>query len=351
MKNKLLAVFIVVAATFIFSAGIIDAATATKTKSVKATQTKTTVKKTKLTVTQALKAAEKFVSENYMDGGAVKAKNLRYANGIYYLEITVTGQSGSVNSAISDDGKYFFVNVVDIDKANKDRAKEQATLDKAKKEAEAEKVKQEAAAIKSDKPIVELFVMSHCPYGTQIEKGIIPVIELLGNKIDFRLKFVDYAMHGEKELKEEMNQYCINKNEPAKLLPYLKCFLAAGNGEECLKTANIDNGKLVSCNKDTEDTYKILANNAAGKTPNGSYPEFPIYKLDNTRYGVQGSPTLVINGQQVDSGRDAKSLLKAICAKFNIKPAECDKELSSANPSAGFGYSETTAAQTSSCGN
>lgn len=351
MKTKFLAVFIAAVTIFIFSAGIINAATVNKSKNVKTTQTKTTVKKIKLTAAQALKAAEKFVSENYMDGGAVKAKNLRYANGIYYLEITVTGQSGSVNSAISDDGKYFFVNVIDIDKANKDRAKEQAALDKAKKEAEIERAKKEATVIKSDKPTVELFVMSHCPYGTQIEKGIIPVVELLGDKIDFRLKFVDYAMHGEKELKEEINQYCIDKNEPAKLLPYLKCFLVAGNGEECLKTANIDNEKLVGCNKDTETSYNILANNETGKNANGSYPEFPIYKLDNTRYGIQGSPTLVINGQQVDSGRDSKSLLNAICAKFNIKPAECSKDLPSASPSAGFGYSGAASTQTSSCGN
>jgi hypothetical protein len=29
---------------------------------------------------------------------------------------------------------------------------------------------------KNDKPVVEAFVMSHCPYGTQIEKGLIPVV-------------------------------------------------------------------------------------------------------------------------------------------------------------------------------
>ena len=81
---------------------------------------------------------------------------------------------------------------------------------------------------KNDKPTVELFVMSHCPYGTQIEKGIIPAIEALGDKVDFNLKFCSYAMHGEQELREELNQYCIQKEQKDKLLPYLKCFLKEG---------------------------------------------------------------------------------------------------------------------------
>src|SRR3989338_5177731 len=80
---------------------------------------------------------------------------------------------------------------------------------------------------KSDKPKVELFVMSYCPYGTQIEKGIIPVIEALGDKIDFELKFVNYAMHGEKEVTENLRQYCIETEQGDKFLGYLKCFLDA----------------------------------------------------------------------------------------------------------------------------
>ena len=72
--------------------------------------------------------------------------------------------------------------------------------------------------VKADKPKVELFVMSHCPYGTQAEKGMIPVVELLKDKISFEVKFVDYAMHGKKELDEQLRQYCIQKEQKAKFL-------------------------------------------------------------------------------------------------------------------------------------
>ena len=79
---------------------------------------------------------------------------------------------------------------------------------------------------KSDKPIVEAFIMSHCPYGTQIEKGLLPVAELLGDKIDFQIKFVYYAMHPSSgEVEEQLSQYCIQEGQNDKFLDYLTCWL------------------------------------------------------------------------------------------------------------------------------
>jgi len=84
-----------------------------------------------------------------------------------------------------------------------------------------------------------------------------------------------------------------------------------------------------------------------------SYPPFNIHKADNEKYGVQGSPTLVINGEQISAGRDAASLAKAICGAFNDgKAPEACKDLSkfsSETPSAGFGEGTTAAASDSTC--
>ena len=52
---------------------------------------------------------------------------------------------------------------------------------------------------KSDKPEVKLFIMTHCPYGTQAEKGFIPVMKALGNTIDASIRFVHYFMHEPEE--------------------------------------------------------------------------------------------------------------------------------------------------------
>jgi hypothetical protein len=204
---------------------------------------------------------------------------------------------------------------------------------------------------KTDKPVVEAFVMSHCPYGTQIEKGLIPVVELLGDKIDFKVKFVYYAMHGEKEVKEELNQYCIEKEQNDKYLPYLKCFLDKGDGAACLTTAKVNKVKLDACTKAADKQFNVMANfNDKENWLSGQFPLFDIYKADNEKYKVAGSPTLIINGVQASSGRDSASLLKAVCGAFSTAPEECAEELSSASPSAGFGYSTTTAATTASCG-
>jgi hypothetical protein len=46
----------------------------------------------------------------------------------------------------------------------------------------------------------------------------------------------------------------------------------------------------------------------------------------------------VINGAQVNSGRDSASYLATICSAFNTAPAECNTVLDSNVPSAGFGY-------------
>ncbi|MBD3355458.1 hypothetical protein GF361_05790 [Candidatus Woesearchaeota archaeon] len=203
---------------------------------------------------------------------------------------------------------------------------------------------------KKEIPEVEAFVMSHCPYGTQIEKGLIPVIELLGNKADIQIRFCDYAMHGEKELDEQVRQYCIQEEQNDKYLDYLKCFLKDGDSETCVEETEIDKTKLSTCIGITDAKYKVTENFEDKSTWKGNFPTFNIFKEEVEEYGVRGSPTLVINGVTASTGRDPASLLDAVCTGFKEKPEECDEELSSANPSAGFGFEESDSATTATCG-
>jgi len=202
---------------------------------------------------------------------------------------------------------------------------------------------------KKDKPEVELFVMSQCPYGTQIEKGILPAVAALGSKISFAVKFCDYAMHGETEIKEELQQYCIETEQNAKYLDYLNCFLKEGKSDECATSVGIDKAKLTTCIAATDKTYSVTKNFADKTTWKGNYPPFNVFKTAVDRYGVQGSPTLVINGVIAESARDSASLLGAICTGFKVKPAECNATLSSAAPTPGFGFG-AAAASTASAG-
>jgi hypothetical protein len=71
-----------------------------------------------------------------------------------------------------------------------------------------------------------------------------------------------------------------------------------------------------------------------------------LYQADEAKasqLGVTGSPTLVVNGVEVQSGRDPASLLTTICSAFNTPPAECQQQLSSTTPSAGFGSAAASA--------
>lgn len=198
---------------------------------------------------------------------------------------------------------------------------------------------------KSAKPKVELFVMSYCPYGLQMEKAYLPAWNLLKDKADMSIKYVYYAMHGKKEVDENTRQYCIESEQPTKYQAYLNCFVAAGqnNGAEadynkCLADAGVNTNSLNSCVTRTDKKFAITANyNDQSKWLSGKYPLFGIHDDLNQKYAVQGSPTLVINGQQVDVARSPEAVKQAICASFNNAPSECNQTLPNVMYQAGFG--------------
>lgn len=267
--------------------------------------------------------AEKFINADLLGGqGGATVKVVGQASGVYKLLVSYQGRN--IDSYITKDGKQFFPQAYEIAPA----AATAATANDAAATPAAE------VATKTDKPSVELFVMSYCPYGTQIEKGIIPAIQALGSKIDFKLKFVSYTMHGDKENQENLRQYCIDKEQSGKFVSYLTCFLKASDSAGCLKTAGVDQAKLNSCTTASAKQFDVTGTN------------FGAHKADNDKYGVQGSPTLVINGAQISSGRDSASLLKTICSAFKTAPAECQKQLSSASPAPGFGEGTDTSGST-----
>jgi len=286
--------------------------------------------------TEIKKLAEIFIKNNLISSETkLKLSNARDFNpGLYELDVFLNDSVDAIKIYVTKDGKLFFPQSMDL------------VADVVKKPDQASSPVTEPATVKinkADKPVVELFVMSHCPFGTQIEKGLLPVYELLGSKIDLQLKFVDYAMHGGKELNEELTQYCIGKIKPEKFWPYLKCFLADENGsEKCLIQTGINPSSLINCVTETDTKYNIIA----GAKNGGNYPAFNIYKADNEKYGVQGSPTLVINGTTVSVNRSPSALLKAICDSFTNKPAECSAVLSSETPAVGFGFSAVASSNT-----
>lgn len=191
---------------------------------------------------------------------------------------------------------------------------------------------------KSGRPKVELFVMSYCPFGLQTQKGILPAWALLKDKADIAVKFVSYAMHGQKEVEENTRQYCIEKQNVTAYRNYLQCFATSGDSESCLTTAGINKNTLNSCINQTDKQFGITAKyDDQSSWLSGRYPIYPIHEALNKQYGVQGSPTLVVNGVSVQTGRSPEELKQVICAAFNNPPAECGQTLSVNTFQAGFG--------------
>jgi len=176
--------------------------------------------------------------------------------------------------------------------------------------------------IKSDKPEVELFIMTHCPYGTQAEKGFIPAIKALGNVVDAKVRFIYYFMHQPEET-ETPRQVCIREEQPTKFLPYLECFLEDGDSDRCITKTGVDKTAMEGC----------ISNGNADK----------YYEIDSKLsqgYPADSSPTLVVNGAIVETGRSEAAMLNAICSTFNNAPESCNLELNSVSSSPGFGYQE-----------
>lgn len=267
--------------------------------------------------------AEQFIVANLSGGKKAEIKEIfDGGRGLYKVMVQLEGGQGLIESYVTKDAKLFFPSVIKMDlKTSSDtNSAPQASAD----------------VPKSDTPTVELFVMSYCPFGTQIEKGIIPALETLGNSVNFQLKFVDYTLHGKKEFDENIKQYCIEKEYPKNLIGYLKCFTGE-NGDTCLAQNAMSATKINNCVSATDKKYKLteLYNKESGER--GGNASFPIHENENKAYGVTGSPTLVINGTKIESARDSASLLSTMCNAFNNKPSACATELSSVAPGAGFG--------------
>jgi len=198
---------------------------------------------------------------------------------------------------------------------------------------------------KSAKPKVELFVMSYCPFGLQMQKALAPAWDLLKDKADISVKFVNYIMHGKEEIDENTRQFCIQKSQPAKYVEYMKCFVASGNATECGKQAGVSETQVSSCVNSSNTTYQITSDfNNQSTWLSGQFPMYRVHDQLNKDYGVQGSPTMVINGQQVNVARSPEAVKQAICAAFNTAPEECAQTLPNVMYQQGFGMQIASAA-------
>jgi len=292
-----------------------------------------------ITPEAANELAGSFINENLLQPGTTATiKEVTEENGLYKVVVSLPGGADGagqeVDSYMSKDGKKFFVNGIDIAEV---QAKNQAN----EADPNAAPADNGAAVTKTDKPVVELFVMSFCPYGVQAEGVMAPVFDLLKDKADIKIRFIAsiagddinnvQSLHGPVEGIEDARQLCVEKNHGKDVLwKYITninkdCYPIYRNGDDVYKTcwqkaakdAGITNtAKIDTCVKN-EGVAMIGAEDQTAK-----------------QYGVTGSPTLVINGVKSNAARTPEGYKTAICAAFNNPPAECSETLVSADGAA-----------------
>lgn len=269
------------------------------------------------------KAAErviKFINSAVLQGQATASLvSVEEKSGIYKLIIEINNQA--FESYVTRDGKLLFGPATEITEESLSSGS-QAT---------------ETSVPKTDIPKVELFVMSFCPYGNQAEELMMPVAKLLKNKADIELHYVIYSnyrgggadycldkenkycsMHGINELNQDVRELCVQKYYKEKVWDFVKevnnnCGL--NNVETCwegiAKNLGIDIGKIKTCQKN--EALDMLAEEVAL----------------NKKYGISGSPQLIVNGVEYQGTRSSNSYKNQICAAFNNPPQECSQDLSS----------------------
>ena len=183
-----------------------------------------------LSANEAADKAIKFINSNVLTTGQTATlKSIEDDGLLYKMGLAINNQE--FESYMTKDGKLVFPSVIEIGEVI---------------ETPEQPEPQQTETTKKKKTEVDLFVMSYCPYGTQAQKAMVPVMSLLGDKADINIRFVDYIMHGKKEIDENTVQYCIQKEEREKLVDYLECFLESMDSESCIKEANINKEKMGS---------------------------------------------------------------------------------------------------------
>ena len=195
-------------------------------------------------------------------------------------------------------------------------------ISKLKKTAKKEQPANKEQIPTAQKPVIELFIISLCPYGVGAERQILPIINNFADKVNFQIKFIVNvrgtsidevaSLHGNNEVREDVRQAAIMRYYPDKLLAYI----------EKIK----ENSCLISCGAlKLEDYWKKAAEELrmdTKKIESFAYGEEGMSLLrqneaDAEKYGVTASPTLIINGVKSKAiYQNMKVLKQAIFSAF-----------------------------------
>jgi len=262
-----------------------------------------------------------FVNNELLQGQAeASLEGISLESGVYVAEISLDGQI--IPLYFTQDGKYI--------QAGSPLASIKDTISSPTNPTNPTSAEQPTEVPKSDKPVVELFIWSYCPYGVQAQGPLAEVASLLGADADFEAVLY-YDGHGEYETQQNKIQACIQEVAADKYWDYAASFVTdiyskcgSTKDVECDKTESVKLMKSLGIN----DVAVMSCVDSKGEN---------LIAEHATRaqgYGVTGSPSIVINGVTINAARNADAFKTAVCGAFNNAPAECGTALDSTDTAA-----------------
>ena len=193
-------------------------------------------------------------------------------------------------------------------------------------------------ANRPDPVVLDLFVMSLCPYGMRAESLLLPLVDELKDRLRLNLHFIaDLAaepavmservssigplsskrqgceksastgdgpflsLHGQEEIDEGRRQLVLQLEAPTKLIPYVLCRSnhgPQGDWAECADALGIDGSSLQRTAQGPEGERLFREN----------------IRMAN-QLGVNVSPTVHLDGAEYEGSLEPMSLLRYLCAE------------------------------------
>lgn len=277
-----------------------------------------------------------YINANLLNpGNTANLLNSQYESGMVKISLNVNGNQ--LAAYASKDGKLLFINPPS--KIDEPFVNPNAPLT-------AEQIKKTCDVTpKVDKPMLDVYIVSQCPYGLQIQRAMDNAIANIPALADYmQVRYIGdivngkiTAMHGDAEAQENLRQICIRDEQRSKYWAYVSCYIKEGDGAACQASEKIDSDKLEGCVKDSNRGLAYAKE------------DFDL----NKKYKVTGSPTILLNGVVASEfsygGRSSDAIKKMITCSSNAELPFASIELNT-QPAA-TSYSTTYAGAGSSANN
>ncbi|MEM5827971.1 MAG: hypothetical protein QW197_00465 [Candidatus Aenigmatarchaeota archaeon] len=251
-----------------------------------------------------------YINKNLVQPGtSASLKDVKFDSSLGLYVVTTEYQGNEIPVYVSPNGNFLILgSVLDMSKQLNLASQSQQQIPK------------------SDRPKVELYIFSYCPYGVQAQSAFIEVAKAMKDYADFYVRFFSH-MHGEFERQQNMIQECIIRMYPQKYWDYAKIFVEEIYNK-CYGNVTCDKEESIKAMQRVGINATEILN--CVQTKGSEYYNEDIKLAENL--GLTGSPSFVINGVYVSNVvRTPDGIKNVVCQAFNNPPAICNQTLGSSS--------------------